>query len=374
MLDNSIGEEYLQEAGDYDFDSFYESRMAVLCYDNFYRTIMAEIGKQAFNCEPTIQKDSLVEMWEQISPRIEQLDGEFEEFCRYEGIINNKLKPQRNKVAHTTAHNPSREDMTDIEEHAEQFRQWLLDRGEDYQNQFGFYTKAEYQNIEEAIDDLLELEHYSRALKRLYEEVEYAARVALKSEGIIAEPFDKLYGLASISTDSKNAYIAGDQAKQWKALRDTVIRIEEGKEIEKTEAKWHIRYGLSYLENLYKVANPFELQLLVPEDAARSLADQGYNLVNVEKPAGTITVKNGFSIDGVQFDDVEVVVMVGDELLPFQVFVNQPAEELTERQREAYERVRDRGDLIEDTEEYWSFKPIGKYESITQQLREADPR
>ena len=184
MIDPDIGQEYL--------DHFDETlnlskpparRVGVQVMVDFYGTIMARVGVEALNFDDSITRQNIVKQWEAVTGKFRSLD-EIDTPGDFHRIIRDLYHNLRNSTAHNFVYDPPKDILTESRFIAEEWRQWFLDAAETYNDSFGAYSTAEYEEMKRHMRDPLYAYDYVYVAVQLEMEVEHAVRNVLKSKGI----------------------------------------------------------------------------------------------------------------------------------------------------------------------------------------------
>lgn len=124
MIDNEIGQQYLDQFDTLDIAEKPQRRVGVYVLKEFHATVMADVGREYLSIEDGMERDAINEMWGRILARIESLEG----FSKLEGAkkMIYTLKQERNDIHHNTDHDPPVRQLNEIRKLAPTWRDWLL--------------------------------------------------------------------------------------------------------------------------------------------------------------------------------------------------------------------------------------------------------
>lgn len=125
-----ISPQYLRIIDELDLELHQKRRIAVYCLEEFYGTVMADVGRELLNLSTELKARNLRTQWDRVQSRLESLDG-YENRQEYDSIIN-QLKSFRDKVAHDYDWKPPKSNIEHLREAAPEWREWLIEVGEKY--------------------------------------------------------------------------------------------------------------------------------------------------------------------------------------------------------------------------------------------------
>lgn len=272
-LDGELGQEYLDQFDELDFSQgMAQRRMGMFLIENFYGTVLMEIGRQGLQCDDSIRNDPVYEQWEEIHGRLRstlnELNKETRPLYEYQELVKNRVKSNRNRVYHEFDEGVSEDTLEELRASGEELRTWLLDAAEDYHELHGPYTKSEFDELKERVEYLIEKDNYTNAVQLLREELDHATRCLLKEEGV-AGPFWKPEGHIHLHEE-----IDRYQMQNYQKVR----LAEQEEDLDPEQYERVIQNGFDVLEVIYKSQNPFEKSQLSADDLAEAINDK-YNVV-----------------------------------------------------------------------------------------------
>jgi len=290
-LDENLGQAYLEQFEKLDFSQGMEQRRTgMFLLENFYGTILMEVGRDALQCDNSIRNDGVHEQWEEIHGRLENTIDHYDlnkkELYEYKKLLKEDVRPIRNSIYHEFDRGISADTLQEMKDVGIEFREWLLDVAKKYRDLHGPYTKSEFNEIQGRIDHLTDTESYTSAVQLLREELDYATRSLLKEEGVTG-PFWKPEG---------NVFVR-EKIDRQQMLSYRSVRLAERKDdLRPAQYEQIIEKGLSVLEAIYKSQNPFEDSQLSADDLADAISDE-FNVISRNSAARYVIVEDQIEID-----------------------------------------------------------------------------
>lgn len=130
MVDPNVGEERLETFDSLDLNQKEERRLQVLTLWDFYSETIVEVGTGYLGLKKDTKEGNLTEQWKRARNRLIQLP-DFESEGEYEKAIQD-LNKIRNNTFHDYEHWPTKERLNGIRSSAPDFRNWLIENSETY--------------------------------------------------------------------------------------------------------------------------------------------------------------------------------------------------------------------------------------------------
>lgn len=106
-------------------------RIAVYILEDYYGTVMADIGREYLGLDGRMRNTNLKSQWGKIEMRIQSLDH-YSIPDEYQSIAPS-LKDIRDKVAHDYDYEPPESHLQTLRGHALEWKDWLTDQAHEYQ-------------------------------------------------------------------------------------------------------------------------------------------------------------------------------------------------------------------------------------------------
>ncbi|WP_160135850.1 hypothetical protein [Halococcus salsus] len=156
MVSQDIAQEHLDIYDELDMAERGERRLRAYTMVDYYCKVVSEVSTAYLGLKGDIRTDSLKEQWERCRSRLQALD-DFEVPSDYSKAIYN-LHSIRNDVAHDYQKNPSTSELEQIRDVAADWRSWLIEKAEEYDEVKG-ELDARKTMIRIAQRSLEEIEH-----------------------------------------------------------------------------------------------------------------------------------------------------------------------------------------------------------------------
>jgi len=157
MVDSDTGEERLELFDDLSLNTKEERRLQVLALWDFYSGIICNVGTYYLDQSKDIKDKNLRQQWKRVRNRLNALSS-FSSEGEYEEAIED-LHGIRNDTFHDFEHWPQRDRLQEIRGSAEEFRDWLIENGEEYADTIDELDTREtmIRMTERNIDEVLNL-------------------------------------------------------------------------------------------------------------------------------------------------------------------------------------------------------------------------
>ena len=116
----------------FDLSDFRESRLATYALEDYYVTVLAEIGGEYMEFDENLLEKNIGPQWNTAHRRLKSAGVIRDIPDDYNDIIN-RLKDTRDSVAHRFDHRPNEKRLTDAYEIAEDWREWFTANAREYQ-------------------------------------------------------------------------------------------------------------------------------------------------------------------------------------------------------------------------------------------------
>jgi DNA repair exonuclease SbcCD ATPase subunit len=130
MVSQDTGQEHLDIYDKLDMEEREERRLKAYTMVDYYCRVISEVSTEYLGLKGDIRTDSLKEQWEQCRTRLQALD-DFSVPNDYSKAIY-WLHSIRNDVAHDYQKNPSESEVEHIHDVAADWRSWLIEKAEEY--------------------------------------------------------------------------------------------------------------------------------------------------------------------------------------------------------------------------------------------------
>lgn len=131
MIDNEIGQEYLDQFDTLDIAEKPQRRVGVYVLKEFYATVMVEVGREYLSIEESINRKPIKELWGLSLARIESLYGYSNTDFASNDLFSG-LSEYRRQSHHNTDYNPPIRQLEELRDLAPDWRDWLLKYGKKY--------------------------------------------------------------------------------------------------------------------------------------------------------------------------------------------------------------------------------------------------
>lgn len=121
---------YLEQIQLIDLNRKEDRRTAVIILEDFYGTVMADVGINLLDLDNSMEYDSLAYQWNRITSAIETIDN-FAVPDEFRGIVQ-KLKQMRDNVEHKIFYDPPKTVVEDLVTIAPKWESWIRSNCKDY--------------------------------------------------------------------------------------------------------------------------------------------------------------------------------------------------------------------------------------------------
>ncbi|WP_435123786.1 hypothetical protein [Halobaculum sp. D14] len=156
MVDSNTGKQRLELFDDLSLNNKEERRLQVLALWDFYSEIICMVGTTYLDQSADLKDKNLRKQWNRVRNRLNALSS-FSSIGDYEEAIKD-LHGIRNDTFHDFEHWPQKDRLLEIREFAEEFRNWLIENGEEYADTIDELDTRETmirmteRNIDETLD------------------------------------------------------------------------------------------------------------------------------------------------------------------------------------------------------------------------------
>ena len=130
MVDDRIGDQYLNQFDELDLSVKSQRRIAVYVLKEIYATVMADIGRTHLQMSEELKQFALDRQWNQINARLELIDGV--DPPKGANKVIHSIKQFRVDTHHNTDFNPPERQLKEARELAPEWRSWLLENSRKY--------------------------------------------------------------------------------------------------------------------------------------------------------------------------------------------------------------------------------------------------
>lgn len=130
MPPDIAGQEQLEIFDRLDLSKKSERRIATYVLEEYFGTVMADVGRKQLDFDDEIKGHNLTSQWGQIRRRLESV-SEIEASPEYNELIRN-LKKTRNRIAHNYDREGDKSWLEYARSEAEDWRKWLIESTENY--------------------------------------------------------------------------------------------------------------------------------------------------------------------------------------------------------------------------------------------------
>lgn len=251
MIDESIGDEYLDHFNRLNLDLVHNRRIGMFLLENYFGLVQTEILNEVFDIH---RNDNIAKQWDKIDARLQNIDG-FEVPAEYESTVKEAFG-RRHSVYHNFDEGIDREYLKNLRNTAPEWRDWLISQSKDYYSHYGRYTRHEVDYTFEFVNAEIDRGQYSRAINYLKQEIDYALRILLKSAGVYPSLRNKLM-LSAFHSDEIDG-IDEEVARKYTGLKRSMFEIENGEDMDERQAEILADNGKHILNHVFSVLSPFE--------------------------------------------------------------------------------------------------------------------
>jgi len=157
MVNSDTGEQRLELFDYLSLDDKEERRLQVLALWDFYSEIVCKVGTTYLGQSADLKDNNLRKQWNRTRNRLNALSS-FSSKGDYEQAVKD-LHTIRNDTFHDFEHWPEKDRLQEIRELAEEFRNWLIEYGEEYDATIDELDTREtiIRMTERNIEDVLDL-------------------------------------------------------------------------------------------------------------------------------------------------------------------------------------------------------------------------